>query len=164
MGAIANKFSPRHSTTTERLFISVLILSRAIPAPTALVSRWSRATPSPRTRMQLLSRIYSATVLLIELLLSLVTQTSGRRQSTILLRQMERVFRVRATPRVEHFLLATLDVGDTSCWATCLMQQLNTTLSSNNFINFFFDHEFTNFGRSTVKPRAHWQTSCGDNV
>lgn len=61
-------------------------------------------------------------------------------------------------------LALALDVGDTSCWATCLMQQLNTTLSSNNFINFFFDHELTNFGRSAVKPRAHWQTSCGDNV
>ncbi len=64
--------------------------------------------------MQLLSRIYSATVLLIELLLSLVTQTSGRRQSTILLRQMERLFRVRATPRVEHASRATLNVGDGS--------------------------------------------------
>ena len=49
-----------------------------------------------------------------------------------------------------------LNVGDTSCWATCLMQQLNTTLRSNDLINFFFDHELADFSWAAVKPRANW--------
>ena len=115
MGAIANKFLTQHSQAIpRRLFTFLLILSRATPELTARGSRWSRATRLLQMELRLISRIYSTLVRPTERPVFHVTQTSGRRQSTILFRQIQPIFPVRATPRVERASRATLNVCDGS--------------------------------------------------
>lgn len=52
-------------------------------------------------------------------------------------------------------LALSFNVGDTGCWATCLMQQLDATHSGDDLIDFLFDHELADRSWAAVEPCAH---------